>query len=304
MKTTKLAMAVLALSLTHSVNASEGQNAVLNETDSVTQENSGTYWGVGIGSVLGAVIAGPPGAAIGATLGGSIGWGQDKDAELDQSLLELEQGELALQQHQDALMLKNARLNSAHNKLSQLNRENARQATRLTELMTQNEQPDVIGNGVQSNTVQSNTALRELITYFSQEIYFRYGESSVPAYAQARLDNLSAFLKTHPQLNISLKGYTDSQGSSDFNAALAQARVEGVKAVLLAQGIDAQRLTLEAVGEAETLSQERDGSKDVGNYVLDRRVSIVLSMDETEISETEVSEIKAPAIASVVEVSL
>jgi len=285
MKTTKLAMAVLALSLTQSVNASEEQTVVLNETNSVAQDNSGTYWGVGIGSVLGAVIAGPPGAAIGATLGGSIGWGQDKDAELDQSLRELEQGELALQQHQDALMLKNARLNSARNKLSQLSRENALQATRLTDLMTQNEMSDVIGNGMQDNTV-----LRELITYFAQEVYFRHGESSVPAYAQARLDNLSAFLKAHPQLKISLKGYTDSLGSSDFNTALAQARVDGVKTMLMAQGIDSQRLTSEAVGETESLAQDND----VGNYVLDRRVSIVLSIDETE----------APAIASVVEVSL
>ena len=75
--THKLAIAVLALSLTHTANAAD--NSTHNDSD-----NKSTYWGLGIGSVLGAAIAGPPGAAIGATLGGSIGWGKDQNDALDE----------------------------------------------------------------------------------------------------------------------------------------------------------------------------------------------------------------------------
>ncbi len=283
MKANKLAITVLALSLTQGVNATE--DALQNESD-----NSGTYWGLGIGSVLGAVIGGPPGAALGATLGGSIGWGQDKDTALDQSLVVLDQHEMALEQSKSQLRKNRSILNKTRQKVSELSESNDLQAARLAELMVKD------GSGEDG---QKNTVLKGVIEHYAHEVYFRNGEFEVPAYAQARLNNLSEFLQSHPDLHVMLKGYTDHRGAAEFNATLAQARVDGIRDALLAQGIDAQRVTTQAIGEAESQGRIRDAggdelvesdlevsvveASDAGNYVLDRRVSIELSLHEFEV---------------------
>ena len=278
MKLNKLGVAVLALSLAQAASA---------ETESTDYEadNAGTYWGVGIGSVIGVVIAGPPGAALGATLGGSIGWGQDKDHALDQSLLELEQNEQVLGKTQTELYQSKSTLLKAKKEVSDLNRSNAQQSAQLANLMMQ--VPD--GDGP-----QNNTALQGVIEHYAQEVYFRNGESDVPTYAEARLNSLTKFLKSHPNLHVLLKGYTDQRGAADFNTALAQARVNGIKETLLEQGVDASRVTTQAIGEAESLALRSDLANASGDYVLDRRVSIELSISDQEMQP----------IASIGEVSL
>jgi outer membrane protein OmpA-like peptidoglycan-associated protein len=147
-----------------------------------------------------------------------------------------------------------------------------------------------------------------VIGHYAQEIYFRNGESDVPIYAEARLDRLTKFLKSHPNLQVLLKGYTDQRGSADFNAALAQARVDGIKEALLAQGVEAIRVTTQAIGETTSQLSNNDSVADASgylpnssivisgsidpipdsgdvisdsnNYVLDRRVSIELSISD------------------------
>ena len=260
MKMNKLACVVLAVSLAQAANATE-------ENTPHDLDATGTYWGIGIGSVLGAVIAGPPGAAIGAALFGSIGWGQGMDVALDQSLIELERRDLALEQSQAALHKNRSDLTKARQKVSELNRSNGQQSAVLADLMEND------GNGEQGNNV-----LQDVTEHYAQEVYFRNGESDVPVYAQGRIDKLSEFLKSHPNLNVTLKGYTDHRGAADFNAALAQARVDGIREALLEQGVDTQRVTTLAIGEIESQALPNDA----GNYVLDRRVSIELSLNTTE----------------------
>jgi len=264
LKLNKLGMAVLALSLTQAASAETGSTYY--EAD-----NASTYWGVGIGSVIGAVIAGPPGAALGATLGGSIGWGQDKDQALDQSLLELERNELVLGKTQTELQQNKSTLVKTKQQVSELSRSNAQQSAQLANLMMQ---------APGSDGTQSNNALQGLIGHYAQDVYFRNGESDVPTYAEARLNSLTDFLKSHPNLNVLLKGYTDQRGAADFNAALAQDRVDGIKEALLEQGVDVNRVTTQAIGETESLELSSDLANNSVDYVLDRRVSIELSISD------------------------
>jgi outer membrane protein OmpA-like peptidoglycan-associated protein len=273
-KTNKLAMAVLALSLTQVVNASE--NTLKDEV-----ENESTYWGIGIGSVLGAVIAGPPGAALGATLGGSIGWGKDQNDALDESLNELDQQELAFQQNTQILEKNSKTIKESEQEILKLRQSNSTQASRLNDLEAE-----------QKSTTQDTDFLTSLVAHYTQDIYFRSGQSEAPEYAQARLASLVELLNTHPDLRVTLKGYTDPLGSAKLNAELAQARVDGIKELLKTYGVDDTRITGMAIGEVaqaitgtghseidETVtadaSMEKPKTKD---HVLDRRVSIELSL--------------------------
>lgn len=258
-KTNKLALAVLALSLTQAVSASE-------KTHQNDVDNTSTYWGVGIGSVLGAVIAGPPGAAVGATLGGSIGWGKDQHDALDESVSDLEQQELKLQQHTQILENSRHRLKLTEQELLSLKRSHSIKDSRLNDL-----------EAAKNTSSQGAEFLENLVDHYAQEIYFHSGQSDTPEYAQERLASLAELLKQHPDLRVSLKGFTDSRGSAKLNARLAQDRVDGIKAALKDMGIDEARVTSEAsIPEAITDIEKLAGKA----HVLDRRVSIKLSIED------------------------
>ncbi|GEM_PF-1113710 len=262
MKNMKLAAAVMAISLSQVTHAQEA----LPENDS---ESHGAYWGVGVGTVLGAVIAGPAGAAIGAAIGGGAGWTHDLDAEL--ALVEAERiqqsADLATAQLERDKGL--AQLHQARSNVSELKRTNALQAARLADLLAEDK----------SYEIEPPKLLKGLTEHYAQEVYFRNGESGVPDYALERLARLSKFLGEHPKLSVTLTGYTDQTGSVDANLNLARARVDGVREQLLSGGIDEARIQLNALGE----STPKAKAGDVANYVLDRRVSIVLGIKDPEV---------------------
>ncbi len=274
MKLTQLATTLLITSAVmgtantvHATEVTDGQTSVSQESDSNTDDKSGTYWGIGIGSVLGAVIGGPPGAALGATLGGSFGWGQDKDQALEHSLAALEHKEHALTQSETALRRNQSELHRTRQAVTELKRTNVMEAARRVDEMPQE------GGG--HETAKGQAVLAGLIEHYAQEVYFRKGEAKVPDYAKSRLENLSELLKSNGELKVTLTGYTDQQGPTEFNDALAQARAEGIREVLLEQGIDTRRVSVVSVGEAKSSAQPGDA----GNYILDRRVSIELGVN-------------------------
>lgn len=255
MKSSKLAIAVLALSLTQAVNASES-------TFQEDHDNKGTYWGIGIGSVLGAVIAGPPGAAIGATLGGSIGWGKDQNDTLDKSLNKFGQNELALQERKQVL---EKNLQQAEQEMQALKRSNAMQASRFKELQAK-----------QESKAQETEFLERLVAHYTQDIYFRIGQAETPDYAQERLASLVELLKAYPDLHVTLKGYTDPTGSAKLNAALAQARVDSIKQLLSTQGIDDSRIS--GMADANLVNAQAKKT----DHILDRRVAIELHVNDSD----------------------
>lgn len=232
----KLAITLLALSLANAASANETK--MDNEP-----ENKNTYWGIGIGSVLGAVFAGPPGAAIGATLGGSIGWGKDSHDALNENKNELEQNELALAQHNRELKQSRLKLEQTEQELLQLKRSTTQQSLALKELQAS-----------KSSRAENAEFLKNLVSHYAHDIYFQSGQSETPDYAQERLASLVKLLNAHPDLRVTLKGFTDASGSTKLNAALAQARVDSIKESLNAQGIDESRITGFAIGAVNRAS--------------------------------------------------
>jgi len=62
------------------------------------------------------------------------------------------------------------------------------------------------------------------------------------------VDNLAAVLKGYPDVNVEVGGYTDNTGNAASNKTLSQARADAVKARLIAQGIDADRISTMGYG--------------------------------------------------------
>ncbi|KZY74895.1 hypothetical protein A3750_08440 [Oleiphilus sp. HI0079] len=230
-------------------------------------EHSSTYWGIGIGTTLGAILGGPVGAAAGAALGGSVGYGQDKDSALEQTEQQLDSQVMSLTSLEGELKKSNIQLEALRAQTRKLQRSNAIKSAELADLkaqeVTEREQAEI---------------LADIAKHYSQEVYYRHNESSIPDYAKARIDELAEFMLEHPNMHISLQGHSDLIGPENANLALTQARVDAIRDYLVDKGVHTGRIDGRAHGEAfATVS-----TGDAANYILDRRVAIELSMPAQE----------------------
>lgn len=259
LKKTKLASLLLVSSLATTTFAGDSQGHL------IEADNESTYWGLGIGSVLGGVIAGPPGIALGAAIGGSFGWGQDQSDALEQSREIIHEKQDLEKKNAAALNRSNQKLKAANARIGELKRSKEDQAQDLQDLRLALEEKE---------QALSQSDLAQVLNNYTQEIYFEKAQSQVPDYAQDRVAKLALFLKSYPQLQVNLTGYTDQSGSAEFNQRLSQSRAESIRNVLLSEGIEASRIVLEAQGE----TMANVDVSDQGNTILDRRVAIEFSL--------------------------
>lgn len=64
-------------------------------------------------------------------------------------------------------------------------------------------------------------------------------------------NELVTIMKKYPQANLSITGHTDSRGSESYNQKLSENRAKSVADYIIAQGVDASRVTYKGVGELE-----------------------------------------------------
>jgi len=86
-----------------------------------------------------------------------------------------------------------------------------------------------------------------------ENIEFNVAKGSLTVKGKATVDKLAKILKQYPDINIEIAGYTDSDGSSEYNQKLSQSRVDTTKDRLISRGIPANRLVAKGYGEANPL---------------------------------------------------
>ena len=120
-------------------------------------------------------------------------------------------------------------------------------------------------------------------------LQFSTGSSDIAPHYQEQVAALAQILNSSPSMKIDLSGYTDLTGEESLNQTLSQARVETVKTLLMAQGVEEQQIATFAFGEGSPVVANNE--REVSFY--DRRVVLKLhksaSLENTEVVSNQVA---------------
>ncbi len=91
--------------------------------------------------------------------------------------------------------------------------------------------------------------LEELFTREVQDAYFDYDKADVRPDARNALSKTAEFLRSYPQIRVSLEGHCDERGSTEYNLALGDRRAQAAKNFLVSLGVAADRVQTISYGK-------------------------------------------------------
>lgn len=80
-------------------------------------------------------------------------------------------------------------------------------------------------------------------------VYFAFDSSRPLAYSTSAVNFAANFLKRNPGASLEIKGFADEIGPENYNMKLSERRAKAVYDLLIAAGIDANRLSYKGYGE-------------------------------------------------------
>jgi outer membrane protein OmpA-like peptidoglycan-associated protein len=117
---------------------------------------------------------------------------------------------------------------------------------------------------------------RGLVITLSGSVLFRSGDAVLMGGAQTRLDQVVDALLATPGRKIAVEGFTDSQGSNEYNMDLSQRRADAVRDYLVHGGLSADRVHAHGIGEERPIADNATSEGRANN----RRVEIVLERED------------------------
>ncbi len=92
-------------------------------------------------------------------------------------------------------------------------------------------------------------------------IYFDYDKDNIRPDAAIELAKVVEVLKDYPRMKIDVRSHTDSRGSDSYNLKLSERRARSTGQWIIAQGIDASRVTYKGYGETQLVNGCKNGVK-------------------------------------------
>lgn len=105
---------------------------------------------------------------------------------------------------------------------------------------------------------RSTANVSELFTQNIKDAFFELDKSDINADARDALTKDAEFLRSYPQVRISLEGHCDERGSTEYNLGLGQRRAEAAKNYLVSLGISADRIETVSWGKERPFCTTHD----------------------------------------------
>ncbi|MCJ8321961.1 MAG: sortase-associated OmpA-like protein PdsO [Colwellia sp.] len=183
--------------------------------------------GLGTGLVVGAIVAGPIGAIVAALAGNFIAEHINANENIDALEVALTHEQLTYQQQ----LVSNQKM--------------FEQKLQVSEQAFQTELIALEQNYQTNGQLQAENLLMSL--------QFSTGSTDIAPHYQEQIAVLADLLNRTPTMSVDLSGYTDLLGEEALNQKLSLARVQKVKNLLMAQGVEDERIITAAFGEAQPL---------------------------------------------------
>jgi len=91
-------------------------------------------------------------------------------------------------------------------------------------------------------------------SYVLEEVFFQSNSANLESDGLEQLDELAAWMNTHPDLNLRISGHTDSTGNEEKNRLLSLQRAEAVLRYLEIAGVEVVRMEAVGRGSAEPIA--------------------------------------------------
>ncbi len=200
--------------------------------------------GIGSGAAIGA-LGGPVGVILGAAFGGWLGDRFHHERG----------GRLAAEQRSEEA--------------------DARASTLEARLASRDQQVAALDSELSGERTAHRRDVQEAL---SLDVLFRTEDSGLDAGSEQRLAQLAGLIGPMAGAVIRVEGHTDARGTEKYNEALAAARADAVRTVLIENGVPAERIVVSAAGEAGATASEQD----TDGMALDRRVAItIVGLDDS-----------------------
>ncbi|MGL4734057.1 MAG: peptidoglycan-associated lipoprotein Pal [Enterovibrio sp.] len=87
----------------------------------------------------------------------------------------------------------------------------------------------------------------------SQTVFFTFDDSEIKGQFKEMLGAHAAFLRTNPDVHVTIEGHADERGTPEYNIALGERRAKAVQMFLQAQGVPMSQLSIVSYGEERPL---------------------------------------------------
>jgi peptidoglycan-associated lipoprotein len=98
----------------------------------------------------------------------------------------------------------------------------------------------------------------DLFSQNVQDAYFDLDKSDLSDEARGALTKDAEFLRSYPQVRLSIEGHCDERGSTEYNLGLGQRRAEAAKNFLISLGIAANRVDTTSWGKERPFCTDHD----------------------------------------------
>jgi outer membrane protein OmpA-like peptidoglycan-associated protein len=112
------------------------------------------------------------------------------------------------------------------------------------------------------------------------DVLFSTNKAQLKSGGMRNVQKLADFLTQYPQYKVSVEGYTDSQGSDEYNQELSERRADAVKMALIDMTISSDRISASGYGKGFPVASNNNAS----GRQLNRRVEIILSDENGNIA--------------------
>ena len=109
--------------------------------------------------------------------------------------------------------------------------------------------------------------------FVNENVHFAFDSAALSDQSQQILHSKAGYLRTSPDVTVTVEGHCDERGTDAYNTALGERRAESIKNFLVDLGISANRLNTISWGERRPIAMGQNEA----SWARNRRAQFVIN---------------------------